>query len=453
MNRVAPELAEMHHIKLCYSKDRYCGHPRQSGIYNYGNGEIAVLHSHAPSRYQVVADIDHSFTTGYASRAKILLQRSLDHGETWPRENDVVVWDESRPLEEKRLILYRADEPGVAREQIDLTSPDAAVYFTRTATGRVIIEGESDLDGKYSADGRPSLECFAFRSGDRGRTWETVPTRVTNPNGGPVYRDAHPLVQFPDGTLMGAMYCCGPTPNAPFVVAVFGSDDNGLTWEYVAEVARDAIGLGELVYQQLLLLPSGRLQCYMLRLRGIRNAIEMAHSDDGGYTWSQPKPIVAWGQSPWAARRKPDPPVVKSDEYIYPAWPGGFRSPLYNLPVKEDGSYFKAVAPPSAWWGAPGVHYRSPWPMRLRDGRIVVIFARRKRPAGIGLIVSEDDGATWSAEAIVRDDASGGDLGYPVATQLDDGRIFTAYYFMEDDGNNFGGTRHIAGSFFRLEAR
>ena len=77
--------------------------------------------------------------------------------------------------------------------------------------------------------------------------------------------------------------------------------------------------------------------------------------------------------------------------------------------------------------------------MRLRDGRIVVLFARRTRPAGIGLFVSEDDGATWSAEAIVRDDGSGGDLGYPVATQLDDGRIFTAYYFMEDDGNNFGG--------------
>ena len=28
--------------------------------------------------------------------------------------------------------------------------------------------------------------------------------------------------------------------------------------------------------------------------------------------------------------------------------------------------------------------------------------------------------------------------------------IFTAYYFMEKDGNGFGGTRHIAASFFRL---
>ena len=124
MNRATPELTEMRHTKLCYSKETYCGHPRQSGIFNYGNGEIAVLHSHAPSRYQIVDDISHSFTTGYASRAKILLQRSLDSGETWLRENDVVVWDESRPLEEKRAILYRADEPDVAREQIDLTVCD-----------------------------------------------------------------------------------------------------------------------------------------------------------------------------------------------------------------------------------------------------------------------------------------------------------------------------------------
>ena len=246
MNRIAPELTEMHHIKLCYSKDRYCGHPRQSGIFNYGNGEIAVLHSHAPSRYQVGDDISHSFTTGYASRAKILLQRSLDGGETWPREHDVVVWDESRPLDEKRAILYRADEPGVAREQIDLTSPDAAVYFTRAATGPDNLHGQ------------PSLECFAFRSGDRGRTWETVPTRVTNPTlgtEGHVHRDGHPLVQFPDGTLMGAMPCYYPVDETrrqeTGAVAVYGSDDSGLTWEYLAEVARDPTGLGRPTYPGL----------------------------------------------------------------------------------------------------------------------------------------------------------------------------------------------------------
>ena len=80
MNGNTPRLTDVRHIKLCYSRDRYCGHPRQSGIFNYGNGEIAVLHSHAPSRYEVLTDIDHCFVTGYASRAKIILQRSLDGG-------------------------------------------------------------------------------------------------------------------------------------------------------------------------------------------------------------------------------------------------------------------------------------------------------------------------------------------------------------------------------------
>jgi len=406
LNRTAPQPVDLHHIKLCYSKDTYCGHPRQSGIFNYGNGEIAVLHSQAPCRYRVRDDISHSFTTGYASRAQIILQRSLDHGETWPRAHDVVVWDESRPLEEKRALLYRADEPGVAREQIDLASPDAAYYFARPATGPGVLgDTPNSIWQVADAEGRPTLECFAFRSGDRGRTWESVPTRVAHPSVGSVHRDAHPLVQFPDGTFMGAMSMA--TAVAPGCIAVYGSDDSGLTWEYVAEVNHDTTGLGRPTYAGLILLPNGRLQCYMLNIGGARNAMQMAHSDDGGYSWSTPRPIVAWGHSLWAARRQPDA-------------------------------------------ARPGVHYRSPWPMRLRDGRIIVLFGRRKPPFGIGLIVSEDDGATWSAEAIIRADGSGPDLGYPVATQLDDGRIFTAYYFMEDDGNNFGGTRYIAGSTFLL---
>jgi hypothetical protein len=37
-----------------------------------------------------------------------------------------------------------------------------------------------------------------------------------------------------------------------------------------------------------------------------------------------------------------------------------------------------------------------------------------------------------------------------MATELDDGRIFTAYYYNLDDGNKLGGTRFIAGSFFRV---
>jgi len=81
---------------------------------------------------------------------------------------------------------------------------------------------------------------------------------------------------------------------------------------------------------------------------------------------------------------------------------------------------------------ASDVH--DPWPLRLRDGRIIVVFARRQQPAGLGVIVSEDAGKTWSDAAVI-----GGDMSEPVVTELDDGRIFTAY-----------GARFIGGSFFEL---
>ena len=425
MRRAVPSIADLRHTKLCYRQDHYCGHPRQLPFRNYGNGEIVVGHHHAPARYATHDDVSHSYATGYFTRAKILLQRTLDHGESWHTEDEVVIGDYSRPLAERRAIMARADEPGVVRETrqvcttlpstglcrpggqktIALTVPDAMVSFARQITGP---EDER---------GQPALECFAFRSGDRGRTWETVPTRVSPPPGySYVAIDGAAPIRFADDTLVVPAWVDDRNTGGPHsfdaaFVALYGSDDQGLSWRYLAEVVSEPTGRGRPGYANLLLLPSGRLQCYFNRIGGLRHSIEMTASDDGGYSWSTPRPLVVWGQSPWAALSRRH------------AWSGA---------------------------GREGLLYRSPWPLRLRDGRIVVIFGRRHPPFGIGLIVSEDDGATWSAEGVIRADASDWDLGYPVATQLDDGRIFTAYYFMEHDGNGFGGTRHIAASFFRL---
>ena len=112
--------------------------------------------------------------------------------------------------------------------------------------------------------------------------------------------------------------------------------------------------------------------------------------------------------------------------------PGGRLLPTYRPMATSDSSY------------------RSPFPLVLRDGRIVVLYGRRKPPFGIGAMLSSDRGNTWSADFVVRDDALCGDLGYPVATELDDGRILAAYYYNLDDGVPGGGTRFIASSTFRL---
>jgi len=377
-------LRDVHHIRICGSPDTYCGHPRQGGIFNFGRNEIAVIHNHAPCGYDRPESVQHDFG-GYHSTAKILLQRSLDGGATWPEEEQVVIYDESCPIEERRAFLAVRGP----REEIDLSSPDSAIYFGRTYAG--------------PTDSRPEMVCFAVRSADRGKTWEQVPTIVDPPSGQKqVHKDGHPILRMPDGTFLAAM-----TSSPPGQVSLYGSDDNGLTWEYLSRVATDPTELGRPTYAGLLRLPDGTLQMYMLNIYGLRNAIQVAESEDG-YTWSVPRPIVRWGNSPWAARREP----------------GRFSR---------------------------GVHYRSPWPMLLRDERIVVLFARRKPPFGLGCLFSEDMGTTWSPEFIVRCDGAHGDLGYPVATELEDGRVFAAYYFnLPEDDTDFGARRFIGGSFFRL---
>ena len=52
-------ISDVQHIKLHGDPNTYCGHPRQCGLFNFGQGEIVVMHNHAPSLYQVRRDIQH----------------------------------------------------------------------------------------------------------------------------------------------------------------------------------------------------------------------------------------------------------------------------------------------------------------------------------------------------------------------------------------------------------
>ena len=58
------------HINVDYARDRYAGHPRQGGIFTFGNGETAVIYNRAPCRYQEQADVEHDYygyhETGYS---------------------------------------------------------------------------------------------------------------------------------------------------------------------------------------------------------------------------------------------------------------------------------------------------------------------------------------------------------------------------------------------------
>ncbi|WP_305096772.1 sialidase family protein [Croceibacterium aestuarii] len=146
-------------------------------------------------------------------------------------------------------------------------------------------------------------------------------------------------------------------------------------------------------YPRGYLLPNGRMLCVLRSQRGPEGVMwtEVYKSDDGGRTWS-------------------------------------FLSRVNDF-------------------GAPGSL------VVKKDGRLVMVYGYRLMPSGIRAKVSEDDGATWGPELIVRDDGGSWDLGYPNAWEMDDGRICTIYYFNSKDDKIQvnGGVRHVQRSIFSID--
>ena len=95
-------------------------------------------------------------------------------------------------------------------------------------------------------------------------------------------------------------------------------------------------------------------------------------------------------------------------------------------------------------WGAPGDL------VEMRDGRVVCVYGYRVRPFGVRARVSEDGGATWDGEIILRDDGGSWDLGYPRVIEHEPGRLLSVYYMntADDPIQMNGGVRHIAQTVF-----
>lgn len=427
-------LADIRHIRIFYDPQYYAGHPNRGGIWNFGHGEIVVAHLLKRVNYAKGEGINHDY-----SRGGVMMHRSLDNGETWPESERGWIWNNDRPVEEVRSWLF--DEPK-NRAEIALADPNAIIHFGQTwGTAGDRVPGVSRhkpagskpgmwIDPILAQDekGEPVHRLFSFslRSKDKGRTWENKPTLIAPPP----YQENNTAanlgyVRFANGVL-GIAATAGNYRNHLIEICFYVSYDDGLNWDCVSRIAGDPEMHYGYTYAGLHLLPDGRLMCCLHRkMMGTNSNVGnypcVAFSDDGGMRWTEPQYIVRPDRCPWPSLRPR----------------GRFELPLANL-IKPGPPQFS---------NSPA--YRSPAGLVTRHGRIVVVFARRKPPYGIGGVVSDDLGQTWSDEFILRDDGCHDDCGYPVITELEDGRIFTAYYLTLAD--DYGGVRHIAGTFFRFE--
>ncbi|MDF0601135.1 sialidase family protein [Psychromarinibacter sp. C21-152] len=95
-------------------------------------------------------------------------------------------------------------------------------------------------------------------------------------------------------------------------------------------------------------------------------------------------------------------------------------------------------------WGAPGDL------AQLSDGRIVCVYGYRVRPPGLRARISEDSGATWGGDIVLRNDGGSWDLGYPRIIEHEPNRLLALYYMnlANEPVRTKGGVRHIAQTTF-----
>jgi hypothetical protein len=161
-----------------------------------------------------------------------------------------------------------------------------------------------------------------------------------------------------------------------------------------------------------------------------------ARTTDGGKTFN----FVAWVAQADEGFVIMPASVRLSDSRILTAvrCRGGDGACWIDLHASDDnGATWHHLARPVPDTGRGG---NPPTLTRLHDGRLCVTYGYRAEPYGIRARLSDDNGQTWSAPIILRDDGGSHDLGYPRTIQRPDGKLVTVYYF----NDRLGGEGYIA---------
>lgn len=333
---------------------------------------------------------------GIWKRGYVRLRRSMDGGATWA--DDGKPFDNSISHEKQRQILRLDEYRGHTvpeREAMDHRSSDTLLLMGRAWCGDEI----SGTRIRHSA-------VYCLRSPDRGRRWET-PLGIVSPHHTcNLVPYANNTLLCADGTLIAWLGTtdgseCTGHPVVYHGPALYRSDDGGASWHFFAEIACDSTRRIAYACPRILPLPSGRWLCFMNAWFAAATTplrwISLCWSDDQGLNWSAPYRIAMW-----------------------------------------------------AW---------SPYPLRLADGRIVLLSARcAPDPVNLFCLVSCDEGVTWSRPILLREgtllagSCGAANFGYPIAVEHGPGHILVLYDWQnrDEDVPWYGGRGFIAGTRFDL---
>ncbi len=195
------------------------------------------------------------------------------------------------------------------------------------------------------------------------------------------------------------------------------SGDGGRTWNIDKESAPDntpdgtpGVPFGDIIPGQ-----DGALRVAMYTLsRGY-----VYCSRDDGKTWAEPVVIDAE-----AKNHEPALFHLGGGNWLV----AGRLDGLTLYASTDDGKTWKTRGAVTGKQQHPG-HF-----LRLADGRLLLSYGNRGGGGFVEVLVSDDDGKTWSEPLRVADWQ--GDGGYPASVQRPDGQVVTAYYAKRIKGHD-----------------
>jgi len=219
------------------------------------------------------------------------------------------------------------------------------------------------------------------------------------------------------------------------------SDDKGKTWRCLPVIEVSGYVPGSAVRGNIVEMPDGSLLMpfYGVKYIGALASTGLVRSTDRGETWS------FFSETACASEKNfLEPSLFRSQsgrlitlirtqtDFFKPGV--NFEDTYLNMHVSvsdDGGKTFGAVKE------IPSIFASSPFhALSLKSGKVFVSYGYRKKPFGIRakLCGPELEDLDAAPEIILRDDAPNGDLGYPHAVQLKDGRILVSYYISGEDG-------------------
>jgi hypothetical protein len=297
------------------------------------------------------------------------------------------------------------------------------------------------------------------RSTDGGKTWEVQDTPASSPGNRGFSADEHMVEELGVGRVLEGGYLLPPPPGGinfthpdfALMCARAGLGVGATPWFYIsydrcrrwegpfALPMFDQVG----VAARTDYLVSGPRECtlFLTAVRGAGRGARAfcSRTTDSGKTFQ----FLSW-IAPDAESSSIMPANVRlSDSRILVAV--RCRQAEQNwidLYGSEDNGatwhYMNRPAPDTGPGGNP------PTLTKLLDGRICLTYGFRGVPHSMRARLSNDEGATWKDDIVLRDDGGNHDIGYPRTVQRRDGTVVTVYYFNDEPD----GERYIAATLW-----